>query len=145
LQFEVRGLLTGTESGVTADGDHFIGNIFYGSEGYMAVDVNGYRVFHGEKRELQSEVPCREAEKWDNVPHMTNFLDAVRTRKAASLNTNIEIGQRAAALCHMANISYRTGRKLRFDPQTEKFISDPEANRLLTRSYRSPFIVPDKV
>jgi predicted dehydrogenase len=145
LQFEVRGLLTGTESSVTADGDHFIGNIFYGSEGYMAVDVNGYRVFRGEKRELQSEVPCREAEKWDNVPHMRNFLDAVRSRKAASLNTDIEIGQRAAALCHMANISYRTGRKLQFDAQAERFVSDQEANRLLKRAYRSPFLVPDKV
>lgn len=145
LQFEVRGLLTGTEGGVTADGEHYIGNIFLGSEGYMAVDVNGYRVFRGEKRELQLDVKCREAEKWDNVPHMLNFIDAVRSRKAASLNTDIEIGQRAAALCHMANISYRTGRKLQFDPQKEMFVAAPDANRLLTRDYRNPFIVPEKV
>jgi hypothetical protein len=76
---------------------------------------------------------------------MRNFLAAVRSRKAESLNTDIEIGQRAAAMCHMANISYRTSRKLQFDPQAERFVSDPEANRLLTREYRSPFVVPDKV
>ena len=145
LQFEVRGLLTGSEGGVTADGDHYIGNIFLGSEGTMAVDVNGYRVFRGEKRELQVDVKYREAEKWDNHPHMQNFLDAVRSRKVASLNTDIEIGQRAAALCHLANISYRTGRKLRFDPSREMFVADPEANRFLTRAYRSPFVVPEKV
>jgi predicted dehydrogenase len=145
LQFEVRGLPTGTEGGVTAEGQHFIGDIFLGSEGYMAVDSNGYRVFHGDKHELQLEVKCPDAKPWDNAPHMRNFLDAVRSRTAASLNADIEIGQRAAALCHMANISYRTGRKLQFDPQKESFVSDPEANRLLTRDYRTPFVVPDKV
>jgi len=145
LQFEVRGLLTGTESAVTADGEHYIGNIFLGSEGYMAVDVNGYRIFRGEKRELLSDIKYREAEKWDNLPHMQNFLDAVRSRKAETLNAGIEIGHRAAALCHMANISYRTGRKLQFDANREMFVADSDANGLLTRNYRSPFIVPEKV
>ena len=50
-----------------------------------------------------------------------------------------------AALCHMANISYRTGRKLHFDPQAERFVNDAEANSLITREYREPFVVPEKV
>jgi len=50
--------------------------------------------------------------------------------------------RRPAAL---ANIAYRTGRMLRFDPQKERFIGDEEANRLLTRNYRAPFVVPEKV
>ena len=37
------------------------------------------------------------------------------------------------------------GRRLEFDPKSEHFVSDREANRLLTRNYRSPFVVPDKV
>ncbi|MBI3666718.1 MAG: gfo/Idh/MocA family oxidoreductase, partial [Acidobacteria bacterium] len=47
--------------------------------------------------------------------------------------------------CHLANISYRTGRKLNFDPATETFPGDAEANRQLSRKYRPPFVVPEKV
>ena len=50
-----------------------------------------------------------------------------------------------ANLPHLANIAYRTGRMLRFDPQKERFIGDEEANRLLTRNYRAPYLVPEKV
>jgi len=45
----------------------------------------------------------------------------------------------------MANISYRTGRKLHFDPKAERFVSDEDANRYITRKYREPFVVPEKV
>ena len=45
----------------------------------------------------------------------------------------------------MANISYRTRRKLTFDPAREMFVNDPEANQLATRRYREPFVVPAKV
>jgi len=41
--------------------------------------------------------------------------------------------------------TYRLGRFLKFDPEKEKFIGDPEADRLLTRPYRKPFVVPEKV
>ena len=45
----------------------------------------------------------------------------------------------------MANIAYRTKKTLEFDPKTEKFLGDSEANTLATRNYRKPFVVPDKV
>jgi hypothetical protein len=45
----------------------------------------------------------------------------------------------------MANISYRLGRGLKFKGDTEKFVNDPEADEMLTRQYRNPYIVPDKV
>ena len=52
----------------------------------------------------------------------------------------------AADLAHLANISYRLGRKLAFDPKTLTFPGDAEANRMLTRpQYRGPYIVPEKV
>ncbi|HON01229.1 MAG TPA: gfo/Idh/MocA family oxidoreductase, partial [Acidobacteriota bacterium] len=50
-----------------------------------------------------------------------------------------------AVLCHLANISYRLGRSLRFDPATERFVGDEEADAMLSRRYREPFVVPDKV
>ena len=77
--------------------------------------------------------------------HVANFLSAVKSRHYKDLNCDIEIGHRSAALCHMANISYRTGDKLRFDPTTERFLGHADANRMLTRDYRAPYVVPEKV
>jgi len=145
LVFEVRGLITGSEGNLPPDGVNTIGNLFFGSEGYMAVDVNGYQVYLGEKRELAKDVKFKEPKKWDTGPHMANFLAACRSRKYADLNADIEVGYTSAALCHMANISYRTGRKLAFDPAKEKFVGDTEANKLVSRDYRKPYVVPEKV
>ena len=145
LQFEVRGLLTGEEGGVPFTGGNTIGNIFFGSEGYMAVDFQGYQVYLGEKHELRHNEKFREAKAWDSGPHFANFLAACRSRKVADLHDDIEVGRTSAALTHMANISYRLGRKLRFDSSSETFHNDAEANRMLTRNYRAPYIVPDKI
>jgi hypothetical protein len=51
----------------------------------------------------------------------------------------------SATLGHLGVISQRMGRKLEFDPKTEKFVNDQEADKLLTRVYRAPFIVPETV
>ncbi len=51
----------------------------------------------------------------------------------------------SAALGHLGVISYRTGRKLIFNPEDEKFVNDPEADKLLTRSYRAPYVMPENV
>jgi hypothetical protein len=81
----------------------------------------------------------------DTGPHMQNFLQAVRSRKHTDLHADVAIGVMSADLCHLANISYRTGRRLAFDEKTMKFVNDAEANKLLTRNYRAPYIVPEKV
>jgi hypothetical protein len=57
----------------------------------------------------------------------------------------VEEGVISAGLCHLANIAYRLGRTLTFDPKTETFPGDPEANKLTTREYRKPFVVPENV
>jgi predicted dehydrogenase len=144
LIFEVRGLLTGAE-GAMPQGGHVIGNLFYGSDGWVMVDVNEYKIFKGEKSELASEVKYKEKRAWDTTPHIANFLSAVRSRKTADLNAGIEEGHLSAALCHLANTSYRLGRKLTFDPARERFVNDEQANRMLTRDYRRPYVVPEKV
>jgi hypothetical protein len=81
----------------------------------------------------------------DTAPHMKNFLDAVRSRNYESLHAEIAIGARSAAFCHLANIAYRTGRMLKLDPKTGQAIGDNEANALMTRVYRAPYVVPEKV
>jgi hypothetical protein len=87
----------------------------------------------------------KEPRTWDTIPHIANFLKAVRSRQHTDLTADILEGHLSAALCHLANISYRTGRKLAFDPQRERFVNDAEANALLTRKYREPFVVREKV
>jgi len=77
--------------------------------------------------------------------HFENFIRCVRSRKREELNCEVLEGHMSTALCHLANIAFRTGRKLTFDPATETFPGDAEANQYLTRKYREPYVVPDKV
>jgi predicted dehydrogenase len=69
--------------------------------------------------------------------HHRNFLDAVKTR--GQTTAPAEVGHRTATICHLANITILTGRKLKWDPQREQIINDPEANRMLSRPMRSPW------
>lgn len=144
--FEVRGLITGTEGNMTLEDDsHYIGVIFMGSEGFLTVDSNGYQVFMGEKRQRTQYVKHIEPEPWSTLPHVENFLKAVRSRKRSDLNCDIDEAHTSTTLCHLANTSLRLGRTLTFDPKTESYGSDSEANATLTRTYREPFVVPKQV
>jgi predicted dehydrogenase len=143
--FEVRGLLTTGESSITFDGGNFIGNLFFGSKGVMALDARGFRIYLGEKRELAQEMKLVEPEPDDPAPHIANFLSVVRSRRKQDLAADVNEGQLSAAMCHMANISYRVGRNLVFDPVTGSFGGDAAANALLTREYRKPYVVPKDV
>ena len=73
--------------------------------------------------------------------HIQNFLDCMRTRKHPKVD--VETGQRATTVPHLGNIAYRTGRRIRWDAKREQIIDDSQANRLLTRSYRSPYVLPN--
>ncbi|OHB71182.1 MAG: hypothetical protein A2V70_14040 [Planctomycetes bacterium RBG_13_63_9] len=68
--------------------------------------------------------------------HMGIWLDCIRTRKITALNAPVEIGHRSATVCHLANIVMELGRKLQWDPNTEQFIDDDEANRMTHRPTR---------
>ena len=72
-------------------------------------------------------------------------IDAVRAHDKSILNAPVETAHLASGLAHLGNIAYRTGCTLNFDPKTEKFINDDEANTYLTRPARKPFEVPEKV
>lgn len=144
LLFEVRGIYTGGENAMQPEGTYFIGVTFFGSEGYLTVDCNGYQMFLGEKRNVVKHAKFKEPEAWDTRRHVANFLAAVRTRKAADLTGDIQEGVRSASLCHLSNISYRTGRALRCDA-AGNIEGDAEASAMLTRQYRAPFVVPAHV
>ncbi len=69
----------------------------------------------------------------------------MRANDPKVLTSGIEDGHLSASLAHLANVSYRVGRQLKFDGAQEQVVGDAEANALLTRPYRAPFVVPEKV
>jgi predicted dehydrogenase len=114
---------------------------FFGSKGHMHIMADGrFRVTMERNKEPEPEV-----EYPANISHMQNFIDAVRARDPKLLHAEIAETNYSTALCHLGNIAYRLGRELRFDPAKRQFTSDAEANRLLTRQYRAPYTVPDRV
>ncbi len=140
IVFEVRHWMSNHEAGIGEGGDsNTIGNIFYGSEGYMAISgYNSYKTFMGKKQEPG---PSRK----EGGSNWANFIKAVRSRKREDLNADIEEGHLSSALMHLSNISYRTGRSLDFDPAKEMIVKDSEANAMLRDKYRAPFVVPENV
>ena len=66
-----------------------------------------------------------------------NFLDCVKSRQACYFPP--EIGQRCFTIAHIGNIAMILGRKLKWDPETERFAGDDQANRMLGRAMRSPW------
>jgi predicted dehydrogenase len=69
--------------------------------------------------------------------HAGNFLDAVRSRREPI--SDLESGHRVATACHLANLSLRLGRKLRWDSSREEIVGDAEADAMLERPYRAPW------
>ncbi len=78
-----------------------------------------------------------------NEAHQKNFIDCIRSREMP--NGDIEKVHYSTLLCHYGNIAYRTGRVLHIDPKTEAFVDDAEANALVKRTYRPPWVIPEKV
>jgi hypothetical protein len=115
-----------------------VGNTFYGSEGFMKKDVQHWEVSMG-----KDKVPGASGEGQGN--HYQNFIDCIRANDKKMNNAPIEEGFYSCALIHLANISYRLGRTLDFDPLKMAFVSDKEADAMLTKEYRKGFEVPDKV
>ncbi len=133
IQFEVRHWMTNEEDGAG------VGNIFYGSEGYMV--VKGYDRFETFLGKDKTKGPARKA----GGDHFANFIKAVYSRKTSDQNGPVETAHMASGLAHLGNISYRLERQLTFDPAKERFVSDTEADKMLRRNYRKGFEVPEKV
>ena len=147
LMFEVRGLPTGSEGNLPIRGKNSISNLFYGADGWMAMDDNGFQVYKGyeNQKTMDEKNLDREAKKDDTAVHMGNFLASVKSRNINDLHADVRIGATSADLIHLANISYRLKHELKFDPSTKRFGGNSEANEMLTRKYRAPYVVPTTV
>ena len=140
MTFEVRHWSTNTECDIhefdKSVKSNSIGNLFYGSNGYLAID--GYTKYWSYIGKEQEPGPART----DGGDHFANFIDAVRSRKRADLTAEIEEGAISTTLVHLANISYRLGRSVHFDAASYSCPGDKEANAMFRREYRKPFVVP---
>jgi predicted dehydrogenase len=135
IQFEVRNWNTNLEDGAG------VGNIFYGEKGYMVIKGYGtYETYLGDKRE---KGPSR-SESGELGLHFQNWFEAIRARDMSMQNGPVQTGHVSSALAHLGNISYRLGRQLQFDPVAERFIGEGEheANGMLSRDYRAPYLLP---
>ena len=138
IQFEVRNWCTNLEDGAG------VGNIFYGDKGYMVVKGYGtYETYLGQKREPGP----KRSESGELTLHIQNWFDAIRARDMTLQNGPVQTGHLSSALAHLGNISYRLGRQLEFDPVAERFIGEGEneANSMLSRNYRAPYVLPEVV
>jgi predicted dehydrogenase len=147
LQFEVRHWITNRE-GIKSDdpaadaymvsSENTVGNLFYGSKGLMTKNVNEWQSFFGKERTA--------GDKGSGLgDHYLNFIEAIRANDQKIAKGDIREGFYSCALVHLANISYRLGRSLEFDPASMKFKSDPQADAMLRREYREPFVIPEVV
>ena len=147
IQFEVRPWCTNTEEGAT------VGNIFYGDKGIIVINgYDKYKSYLGQDRTpgKSGEDGGDSGSEYDRGEggtggHFANFIEAVRKHDKSILNGPVETAHLASGLAHLGNIAYRLGKVLDFNPETETFVNDPEADAMLTRDYRKGFEVPEKI
>jgi predicted dehydrogenase len=139
------------------------GTIFYTSEGYVT-GGRGWKAVRGKispanrkhpagidqtnmnasfPEASYSPGPAIDASAESRASHFENFITAVRSRKVEDLHCDILEGHLSTTLAQLSTISYRLGRKLVFNPETERFVNDREADRYLSRQYRAPYVLPE--
>ncbi|MFN7937953.1 MAG: Gfo/Idh/MocA family oxidoreductase [Bryobacteraceae bacterium] len=129
---------------------------FYGDKGTLQCSVNGYdfrpmgageavsrKVVYELARYPEDETePALERHVAPAIRHhMLDFLSAIEKRSKPV--ADIEQGHISTASCILANLSLQLGRSLRWDAAKQQVIGDAEANRLLARPYRKPYVHPD--
>jgi predicted dehydrogenase len=139
IEFEARGRYTNHEGSRGQE----VGNLFFGSEGWLELGGSTWKAFR--RRGKESFAGSKEGEAGWKGEHWGNFLDALRSGQDATLRGDILEGHLSTSLPHLANISYRLDRSLKFVGAQEKFANDPAADAMLTRVYRKPYVVPETV
>jgi len=124
LIFEVRGLPTQRYR------NQMVGNTFHLEEGTIV----GTSAFYPRGRNRAEPLPRVSASRrGPGRDHFANFIAAVRSRQQADLNANILEGHYSSALCHLANISYRLGSNVPFNPRARAITDNPDATEALER------------
>jgi predicted dehydrogenase len=110
---------------------------FEGDEGWIETGDSGLFVVSPDS--LRSSLRIEEMAGTDPTYHVREFIRCVKTRAQPSANATVAAQSHIG--CHAATIAWRLGRDLKFDPESEKFIDDDDANRLRSRAMREPWSV----
>ena len=111
------------------------GATFIGSEGKIYVDRGKFQA----TPETLGEEPLGDQalRLYVSSNHLQDWLNCVRSRKLPICD--VEIGCRSVTVCHLGNLAYWNHRRLKWNPKTEQFVGDPEANTWLDRPKRAPW------
>jgi predicted dehydrogenase len=118
---------------------------FCGHLGTLFINRAGFVIFPESDRTNPEEIVRGETgDDWTPAEldrdHVADFLDAVRTRRMP--NSEVELGHKATTISHLGNIAIRTGDQLIWDADTESIPNSREADDLLRREYRKPYLLP---
>ena len=108
---------------------------FEGTGGWIFVTRGKIEASHGDL--LTTPLPSSAKRLYASDNHMKNFFDCVRSRQQPICD--VEIGHRSVTVCHLGVIAMRLGRALKWNPATEQFVGDAEANKWLAREQRKPW------
>ena len=110
---------------------------FIGTEGTLDIS----REFLDSKPENIAKIEIKDTDKhlYFSDNHYNDWIQCIKNRSRPA--ADVEIGHRTASMCNIGNICYRLRRPLKWDPEKEEFKNDPEANKLLTKDYRAPYIL----
>lgn len=117
----------------------------FGDQGVMFVARHGggWQVFE-RPYQRKPQVAAQEYGRFPDPEHKEDFVSAIREQRRP--NADIEEGHRSTLLAQFANISYRIGgARLEVDAKTERFTNNDQANQMLKRTYRAPWVIPEKV
>jgi predicted dehydrogenase len=140
---------SGVEVNFILDKGPMGGAVFIGEKGKL--EINRNKVTSNPKElavELLKTIDVADEERkwsdqtalWQARAHLQNWLDCIRSRERPV--ADVEIGHRSISVCHLANITRETGRRLHWDPATERFVNDSPADALLIRARRPEFELP---
>ena len=116
------------------------GLALYAERGTLIFTNRGWHVIDGG---IEASAQTGKLDREMAHTHVRNFLDCIRTGRRPS--ADIEEGHKSTRLCHLGNVALRLGRTLNFDAKTETCRNDAEANRMLRRTYRKPFALPERI
>lgn len=110
---------------------------FHGNDASLVVGDKGWRVYPRDRGTGPGEEVANDRQ---SGAHERNFIECVKSRQDP--NATIEIGRLSTTICHLGNICTHLRRDVVFDPETETFGNDKEANAYLTKEHRKPYTLP---
>jgi myo-inositol 2-dehydrogenase/D-chiro-inositol 1-dehydrogenase len=119
----------------TDTGKNKQGILFEGTEGWIYVRRG--HIDANPKSLLTSAIGPDEIHLYKSNNHKGNFLDCIKTRNETV--APVEVGHRSCTVCLLGEIAMRLGKKLKWDPERERFTNNDQANRMLSRPMRSPW------